>query len=84
MLRAPPRSAYGHLTGLPDGARQYATPRKIAGVCAMPLPELMYRHFSQLRDTTNVSELVPSDAAKLVLDGSHTLLEPDWRDRVAK
>jgi hypothetical protein len=49
----------------------------------VPLPQLVNSDLCQLRNTLNVPESVPGEAAKLVLDGSDSFLEPDSGDWVS-
>jgi hypothetical protein len=41
------------------------------------------RYLYQLRDTVNVPKVKPGHGAEMILDRSHTLLEPDSRDCIA-
>src|ERR1700691_3228416 len=46
----------------------------------MPLPQFVNRSLCQLGDAVNVPKVEPGHGAKMILDRSHTLLEPDSRD----
>src|ERR1019366_3723619 len=83
MLDAPQGAARGQVPRFPDGAYQHAAPRHDAGILAMPLPQFVHRDFCQLRDAPNIPEFVAGKAAKLVLNGNHSLLEPDSRDWIS-
>src|SRR5260370_4394221 len=83
MFDAPWRVACGQVARFPHRGYQYSAPRPDPGIFAVPLPKFVHRDLRQFRDPLNVSESDAGDSAKLVLDGSHTLLKPDCGDWVS-
>src|ERR1700722_7896266 len=83
MVDVPPGVARCQVPRFPHGTYQHASPRPDPDFLAVPLQRFVYCDLRQLRTAPYVAEPDSGDAAKLLVDGSHSLFEPDWSDLVS-
>src|ERR1700678_89450 len=83
MIDLPPVDSRGQIPRDPHGTLQYASPRPAPGIFAVTFPQSVYCDLCQLRDAPYVAQPDSGDVTKLLLDGRHSLFEPDWSDGIS-